>query len=164
MRDLGAVILVVILVVVALSMATSLQWYRRGLARLRQGFRDRGESILAEIPAGEGLMFFTEDEQAYHWADRSIPKDRIRAARVLINGAPISVSRSRRFPHAHLDYSGVPESRPEGIERDRWDVAIETSDETVVVECGAIRERVSQELARRVFEAVKTNIEARDRA
>ena len=164
MRDLGAVILVVFLVVVALSMATSLQWYRRRHARLRQGLRDRGQSILAEIPAGEGLMFFTEDEEAYHWAERSVPKDRIRAARVLINGAPISVSRSRRFPPASLDDASFPEKEPEGIVRDRWDVAIDTGDETVVVECGAIRERVSQELARRVFEAVKADIEARDRA
>ena len=33
---------------------------------------------------------------------------------------------------------------------------------TVLVECGAIRERVSQELARTVFDAVKREIERRD--
>ena len=53
------------------------------------------------------------------------------------------------------------DSRPEGIARDRWDVAIETVSGTVLVECGAIRERVSQELARSVFDAVKREIEAR---
>ena len=47
------------------------------------------------------------------------------------------------------------EDHPEGIARDRWDVAIETVTGTVLVECGAIRERVSQELARTVYEVVK---------
>jgi len=32
----------------------------------------------------------------------------------------------------------------------------------VLVECGAIRERVSQELARQVFDAVKAEIERRN--
>jgi hypothetical protein len=33
---------------------------------------------------------------------------------------------------------------------------------TTLVECGAIRERVSQELARTVFDAVRRELEARD--
>jgi hypothetical protein len=32
----------------------------------------------------------------------------------------------------------------------------------MLVECGAIRERVSQELARMVFDAVKNDMEQRD--
>ena len=58
------------------------------------------------------------------------------------------------------------EDRPDGIARDRWDVAIEAVNGTTLVECGAIRERVSQELARAVFDAVKREVErleARDR-
>jgi hypothetical protein len=31
-----------------------------------------------------------------------------------------------------------------------------------LIECGAIRERVSQELARRVFDAIKSELEGRD--
>jgi hypothetical protein len=54
------------------------------------------------------------------------------------------------------------DDRPEGIERDRWDVAIETVRGTMLVECGAIRERVSQELARKVFDAVRESVEARN--
>ena len=54
------------------------------------------------------------------------------------------------------------EDRPEGIARDRWDVAIETVGGTVLVACGAIRERVSQELARTVFDAVKRDVERRN--
>ena len=51
------------------------------------------------------------------------------------------------------------EDRPDGIARDRWDVAIETVDGPVLVECGAIRERVSQELARKIFDAVRITIQ-----
>jgi hypothetical protein len=43
-------------------------------------------------------------------------------------------------------------------------VAIESVTETVLVECGAIRERISQELARAVFEAVRRDIGGRDGA
>jgi nicotinamide mononucleotide (NMN) deamidase PncC len=35
---------------------------------------------------------------------------------------------------------------------------------TLLVECGAIRERVSQELARTIFERVKADMERRDTA
>jgi hypothetical protein len=38
-------------------------------------------------------------------------------------------------------------------------VAIETTAGTVLVECGAIRERISQELARKVFDAVRSDVE-----
>ena len=55
------------------------------------------------------------------------------------------------------------DDRPEGIARDRWDVAIETERGTVLVECGAIRERVSQELARRIFDAVRATIDRANR-
>ena len=50
------------------------------------------------------------------------------------------------------------EDRPDGIARDRWDVAVETVTGTVLIECGAIRERVSQELARAVFDAMKQDM------
>ena len=55
------------------------------------------------------------------------------------------------------------DDRPEGIARDRWDVAIEALSGTLLIECGAIRERVSQELARTIFDRVKSDLERRDR-
>ena len=162
MRDLVAVVVVVVLVVFALSMATSLQWYRRSHAKSRRSVQSRGQSILAEIPAPEGLRFFTEDADAFHWMDRTIPKHEIRAARVLISGAPISVCVSTRFSvlpsRDEVDVDGTTD----GFGRDRWDVAIDLRDETVLVECGAIRERVSQELSRQVFDAVRRDIETRE--
>ena len=162
MRDLVAVVVVVVLVVFALSMATSLQWYRRSHAKSRRSVQSRGQSILAEIPASEGLRFFTEDAEAFHWMDRTIPKHEIRAARVLISGAPISVCESTRFSESSPRDSVDVDSTTDGFGRDRWDVAIDLQDETVLVECGAIRERVSQELARQVFDAVRRDIETRE--
>ena len=39
-------------------------------------------------------------------------------------------------------------------------LVIETTTGTDLIECGAIRERVSQELARKIFDAVKATIRA----
>ena len=167
MRDLVAVIVVLLLVGFALSMATSLHWYRRSHSKLRRAITDSGQSIVAEIPGDERLQFFTEDGDAFHWRERTILKDRIRAAHVLISGAPISACVSRRLSPSEVPTDDLPKrslnfDRPSGVERDRWDVAIDVDGETVLVECGAIRERVSQELARKVFEAVKADVELRE--
>ena len=161
MRDFVAVVVVFFLVAFALRMATSLGWHRRSHAKLRRAIHRSGQSIVAEIPGKNGLQFFTEDAEAFHWAEYVIPKDHIRAARILISGAPISVRVSRRFPESASPQS-VDIDQTEAIERDRWDVRIDFKNETVLVECGAIRERVSQELARQVFEAVKSDIELKE--
>jgi hypothetical protein len=81
---------------------------------------------------------------------------------VLINGAPIASYVSTRHAGEAERQATSFEDRPEGIARDRWDVAIETASAVTLVECGAIRERVSQELARTVFDAVKEDLEQRD--
>ena len=91
----------------------------------------------------------------------AIDKDDIAAVRVLINGSPIAAAVSSRYAADERQPTSF-EDRPEGIARDRWDVAIEAPDRTVLVECGAIRERISQELARAVFEAVKRDLEHRN--
>ena len=57
----------------------------------------------------------------------------------------------------------VLENRPDGLARDRWDVSIETEAETILIQCGAIRERISQELARRIFGAIKIAMESERR-
>ena len=60
--------------------------------------------------------------------------------------------------------SGSFADRPEGIAHDRWDVLLRSSAGDVMVECGSVRERISQELARAVFDAVRTDMERRDAA
>jgi hypothetical protein len=102
---------------------------------------------------------------------------------MLLNGAPIAEVIARRHahdpaakgatagqwsvgtsaqPHRGTGAPAVIDDRSEGIARDRWDVAIESVTGTVLVECGAIRERVSQELARAVFEAVRRDVDSRN--
>jgi hypothetical protein len=160
-RDLIAWIVALALLVVAASLATTLQHYRRRRQRAQDSERALGRRVVAEVPAGDELVLFSEDPVRFHYGERSIDKDLIVAVRVLINGAPIAAVVSNRQTQSAPQPTRF-EDRPEGIERDRWDVAIETERGTVLVECGAIRERVSQELARRIFDVVKESVEVRN--
>jgi len=162
MRDVVAALVALLLLVAAASLATTLQVYRRRRGRLRDSERALGRTIVAEIPAGDDLVLFSEDASRFYYGERSVDKDLIVAVRVVINGAPIAAQLSKRHPEGARRQPTSFEDRPEGIARDRWDVAIETVTGTTLVECGAIRERVSQELARTVFEAVKRDLERQD--
>ncbi len=174
MRDLIAGVVAVLLLLTAASLATTLQMYRRRRQRARDSERALGRTLIAEIPAADDVILFSEDSTSFHYGDRSIDKDSIAAVRLLINGAPIASYVSRRAPkHAPIAATGfdrgagapgVIDVGSGGIARDRWDVAIETVAGTILVECGAIRERVSQELARAGFDAVKRDGERRDGA
>ena len=163
MRDLVAGLVALLLLFAALRLADTLQRMRRRRQRAFDSERALGRTIVAEIPANDGLVLFSEDEVRFHYGDASIDKDLIVAVRVLINGAAIAayVSSRRATDRARPQPTSF-EDRPEGIARDRWDVAIETLVGTTLVECGAIRERVSQELARAVFDAVKRDLDRRD--
>ena len=159
MRDVVAALVAVALLFFALRMATALTRDRRRRRGEREAIVAGGRRIVAEIPSDEGLVFFSEDAESFHAGDRPIPKAAIRAARVLINGAPIAVTvRPGREAAATLS-SELVQERPEGLARDHWDVAIETDDGPVIVPCGAIREQISQELARSIFDAIKRVIE-----
>jgi hypothetical protein len=160
MRDAFAGIVAMALLVVAASLATTLTFYKRRRQRMHDAERDRGRMLVAEIPADDDLVLFSEDSTRFYFGDRSIDKDQITAVRVLINGTSIAAFMSKRAA-AHPQATAF-DDRPEGIARDRWDVAIETVTGPTLIPCGAIRERVSQELARAVFEAVKRDLEARD--
>jgi hypothetical protein len=162
MRDVFAAAAALVLLVVAASLATTLQTYRRRRLRARDSEQALGRAIIAEIPVGDDLVLFSEDATRFYYGDRSIDQDLVVAVRVLINGSPIAACVSRRHPGQAARQATSFEDRPDGIARDRWDVAIETVTGTVLVECGAIRERVSQELARSVFDAVKQEVERRD--
>jgi hypothetical protein len=163
MRDLVAGIVAVLLLLVAASLATTLRSYQRRRQRARDSERALGRVVIAELPTADDLVLVSQDEHRFYYGERTIDKDLIVAVRVLINGSPIASSVSRR----HATSTPLPptrfEDRPEGIARDRWDVAVETVAGTTLIECGAIRERVSQELARAVFDAIKKDLAERDR-
>ena len=162
MRDIIAALVAIALLIVAASLATTLHFSRRRRLRAHDSERALGRTIVAEIPADDDLKLFSEDAIRFYYDDRSIDKDLVTAARVLINGAPIAAAVSTRHAREAERHPTSFEDQPEGIARDRWDVAIETVAGTVLVECGAIRERISQELARAVFEAVKRDVERRN--
>ncbi|MEQ1898069.1 MAG: hypothetical protein ABL971_11850 [Vicinamibacterales bacterium] len=158
MRDLLAAVVAVVLVVAALSLATSLTYTRLRRRRSADSERARGRTIIAELPIGEDLTLVSEDATHFHYGEQAIAKDSILAARVLVNGSPIAAAVSKRVGVVIPQPTSF-EDRPEGIARDRWDVAVETENGTVLMECGAIRERVSQELARKIFDRVKASLD-----
>ncbi|HKB13093.1 MAG TPA: hypothetical protein VKD69_20655 [Vicinamibacterales bacterium] len=162
MRDLFAALVALALLATAASLATTLQMYRRRRLRARDSERALGRTIIAEIPDADDLVLFSEDASRFYYGEQSVDKDLIIAVRVLINGAPIAAAVSRRHPEGAQRQPTSFEDRPEGIARDRWDVAVEAINGTMLVTCGAIRERVSQELARCVFDAVKRELERRN--
>lgn len=161
MRDFVAGIVAVVLLLVAGSLATTLHFYRKRRQRVRDSENALGRTIVAEIPTDEQLVLFSEDDVRFYYGERSIDKDLITAVRVLINGSPIAAVVASRYAEQQVQATTF-EDRPEGIARDRWDVAIETVTGTTLVECGAIRERISQELARNVYDAVKREVELRN--
>jgi hypothetical protein len=161
MRDAIAALVAAALIFFALSLLTSLHFYRKRQRAVRDNELSRGRTIVVELPTDPELTLFTEDADHFYYGDTAIDKNAIMAARVLINGSPIAAFVSPRWESAQHRQPTAFEDRPDGIARDRWDVAIETTNGTILVECGAVRERVSQELARKVFDAVKSDLETR---
>jgi hypothetical protein len=164
MRDAVAALVAAALIFIALSLLTSLHFYRKRHQKARDEELARGRAIIVELPTDPELTLFTEDAEHFYYGAVPIDKNEIMAVRVLINGSPIAAYVSPRWESAQRAQPTSFEDRPDGIARDRWDVAIETVNPqqgTVLVECGAVRERVSQELARKVFDAVRTDLEKR---
>lgn len=162
MRDLLAIGIVVLLVLVALSMATTLRWRYRDRERVRRRLDEAGRTIVAEVPAADSFEYFSEDAEAFYWSGQAIPKRAIHTARLLISGAPLSTVRSRRAPAFQASAEEGAPRDADPVERERWDVDIETAGERVLVACGSIRQQVSQDLARRIFDAVRQAVEAHD--
>ncbi len=163
MRDVVAAVVALALLLAAASLATTLHRYRRRRRRAYDSERAMGRRVIVEIPAADDLVLFSEDDVRFYYGETSIDKDLIVAVRVLINGVPIAAVVSQRLAREAERHQPTQfDDHPEGIARDRWDVALETLAGTTLVECGAIRERVSQELARKVFDAVAAEVERRD--
>src|SRR5688572_10179280 len=126
MRDLDAGIVAVVLLLVAASLATTLRAYRRRRQRARDSERTLGRTVIAELPIADELVLISEDEHRFYYGERAIDKDLIAAVRVLINGSPIAAYVSRRHATGVAPQVTQFEDRPDGIARDRWDVAVET--------------------------------------
>jgi hypothetical protein len=182
MRDAVAALVAAALIFFALSLLTSLHFYRKRHRKAREDELARGRTIIVELPTDPALTLFTEDAEHFYYGATPIDKREIVAVRVLINGSPIAAFVSPRWESEGASTSALratadkPAGKQdpahsetsiddefEGILRDKWDVAIETVNAqqgTILVECGSVRERVSQELARKIFDAVTTQLRA----
>ena len=159
MRDVVAALVALALVFFALSLLTTLHFYRKRHRKARDDEVARGRTIIVELPTDPALTLFTKDAEHFYYGSRPIDKRNIMAVRVLINGSPIA-PRSLRDGRRQNSYTRPPSTIGQraspgidGTSRSR------PSNGTVLVECGAVRERVSQELARNIFDAVRRELE-----
>ena len=130
MRDAVAALVAAALIFFALSLLTSLHFYRKRHRKAREDELARGRTIIVELPTDPELTLFTGDAEHFYYGTTPIDKNEIMAVRVLINGSPIAAFVSPRWESAqHLQPTAF-DDRPEGIARDRWDVAIETVNAT----------------------------------
>ncbi len=163
MRDVVAGIVALGLFLFALGLISTLRYHQRSRDRERRSLLESGRQVVAEIPTKEGLELFVADDDHYYWGTHVVPRDDVRLVRVLINGSPLVSYATRRHGATDAGDSGSFADRPEGIAHDRWDVLLRTGSGDLLVECGSIRERVSQELARAVFDVVRADMERQDR-
>lgn len=143
------ILLVVLFRLFRLAMSLRHAKHMREAARATE--EARGATVLAELPLSEAeVAFLIEDAEGFRWGSARLPKDAIRGARLLVNGA---VLQEFALEGARLPTPAVSEEY-EG--RERWEVGVYLADgATAVIPCGTLREGVSRETAGRVFEAVK---------
>ena len=72
MRDVVAGLVAAALVFVALSLLTTLHFYRRRQQRVRQTEIDRGRTIIVELPTDPELTLFTEDAGHFYYGAQPI--------------------------------------------------------------------------------------------
>jgi len=149
----AAAIVVLALLWRAFRFAMGLRAARIFREEARRAEESRGRRVVAEIPSVEGdLSLFLEAPDAFVWRDRSVRKRDIVGCRLLLNGAAIaSAARvNTTLPEAALpeDYEG----------RERWDVRLYIGGDVWEVPCGTLREGVSRDTARAVFDAVSAAV------
>src|SRR5688572_14413282 len=125
MRDVVAWLVAAALIFFALSLLTTLHFYRKRHQQAREEEIARGRTIIVELPTDPELTLFTEDREHFYYGATAIDKNEIMAVRVLINGSPIVAHVSPRWPSEPGATTSL-EDTAEGILRDKWDVAIET--------------------------------------
>ena len=111
MRDAVAALVAAALIFFALSLLTTLHFYRKRHRKAREDEIARGRTIIVELPTDPELTLFTEDAEHFYYGATPIDKNEIMAVRVLINGSPIAAFVSPRWESAqHLQPTAVRRS------------------------------------------------------
>jgi hypothetical protein len=131
-------------------LAMGLRWAKLSREAERRDFEAAGRRLLAEVPDHEGaLVLFFEDAVAFRWGERELPKTEILGLRLMLNGRVVDERARAEFA---LPAAGW-EQEFDG--RERWDVLVHVhGGGRLDIPCGSLREGVSREAARQVFEAM----------
>ena len=109
---------------------------------------------MAELPLAEGVVLFTEDVEAVHWGGLSVPRIQLAGARLLLNSAVVSTAARSG---AILPEPPPPEDEPG---REKWEVVAYLRDGRAhTIRCGSVREGVSRDAARAVFDALRREVQ-----
>ena len=119
----------------------------------RREMEARGRRVVAEVPSHEGDVYlFMETPETFEWRGQILAKARITGCRLLLNGGVMAAAAKQ----------GVALPEPPATEafegRERWDVRVYAQSEAVDIPCGMLREGVSREAARAVYEAVRATL------
>ena len=133
----------------AFRLSMSLRADRMQREEERRTEEARGRRVVAEIASRDGdLYLFLEADDAFLWREHRLAKSEIVGCRLLLNGATMATAARA---DARLPEPALPEEM-EG--RERWDVRLYRVADAADVPCGTLREGVSRDAARAVFEAV----------
>jgi hypothetical protein len=139
----------------AFRLAMGLRWSKIERERARRREEETGRKVVAELPLPEGVLFFVEDERALHWGEHSVARADVAGARLLLNSAVVSAAAREG---AALPAPPAPEEEPG---REKWEVAVYLRDgRALTVRCGSVREGISRQAARAVFDALRREVQA----
>lgn len=149
-RALAAVALVAILWS-AFRLAMGLREAKLTREQARRSQEARGRRVVAEVPDASGdVRFFLADAVGFEWRGRTLSRAELTGARMLLNGAVVAA-------WTKAGTTLPPPPAPEEFEgRERWEVRayLGTRGEERIP-CGSLREGVSRDVARSVFEALQ---------
>jgi hypothetical protein len=131
-------------------LAMGLRWSKIEREEARRRELATGRRVVAELPLPEGVLFFVEDAAGFAWGEAHAPRHDVVGARLLLNSAVVSAASRAGVT---LPEPPAPEEEPG---REKWEVMAYLRDgRALAVRCGSVREGVSREAARAVFEALR---------
>lgn len=139
----------------AFRLAMGLRWSKIEREAARQRELETGRRVVAELPLPEGVVFFVEDASALRWGDQAVARADVLGARLLLNSAVVSAAVR---PGASLPEPPAPEEEPG---REKWEVMAYLRDgRALAIRCGSVREGISRDAARAVFESLRREVQS----